>query len=157
MQTARLDMFRVQQGDIIHAVRAPVPLTTAALQHRLHSPSSRRTQRLRRRRTILGPRRQHRTGAEVRTALPLGDISPQLLELILEALAEDVDVVGRAVVDAPDEDGEQEGGAGPPVPEPERAGHHRAERVRVLHEHEGGLLERVREGEDQSPDPGFRV
>ncbi len=134
----------------------PLPTTTTT-QHRINNASSRRTQRLRRRGAILRPRRQQRTGAQVRAALPLGDVAAQLLELDLETLAEDVDVVGRAVVDAPHEDGEQEGGAGPPVPEPERAGHHRAERVRVLHEHEGGLLQGVGEREDQSADPGLGV
>ncbi|KFY16841.1 hypothetical protein V492_01054 [Pseudogymnoascus sp. VKM F-4246] len=94
---------------------------------------------------------------KIGAALPLLDLLAHFLKLVLEALPEDVDVVGGAVVDTPCEDGEEEDGAGPAVPEPDGAGQHGAERVGVLDEHEGGLLEAVGEGGHGPADPGFGV
>lgn len=89
--------------------------------------------------------------------MPFRDIFPELLEFILEPLAKDIDVVGRTIIDAPDEDTHEEGRGRPPVPEPDGTGDHGAEGVSVLDEHECWFLKGVREAEYEAADPGFGV
>ncbi|KAJ8104601.1 hypothetical protein OPT61_g10671 [Boeremia exigua] len=68
--------------------------------------------------------RRERSVAALRRGLPLCDISLEGVKLLLELVAEDVDVEGGAVVDAPDEDDGQEAAARPAVPEPDGRGQH---------------------------------
>jgi len=75
----------------------------------------------------------------------------------LKAVAEDINVVGSAVVNTPDEDNGKEQTTRPAVPEPNRAGQHGEDSIAVLDEHEGGLLKEVGKGEDDFTDPGFGV
>lgn len=89
--------------------------------------------------------------------MPLGHLGLHSLELLLEALAEDIDVVGRPVVDGPGEHAHEEGGRHPAVVEPERAGKHGQHRVRVLDQHEGGLLQGLGQVEDRLAEPILRV
>lgn len=99
----------------------------------------------------------HERAGHVRGVLPLLDLELHGLELLLEALAEDVDVVGGAVVDGPAEDDHQVGRRGIAVPEPDRAGQHGQHRVDVLDEHERGFLQVLRQREHELADPHLGV
>lgn len=89
--------------------------------------------------------------------LPLGNVSLQLLELLLETLSEHVDVECGSVVDTPDEHDGQEGTACPLVPKPERTGDNREDGVYILDHHEGRLLHGQREMKHELADPCFGI
>ncbi|KAL8952625.1 MAG: hypothetical protein Q9183_007378 [Haloplaca sp. 2 TL-2023] len=63
-----------------------------------------------------------------------------MLEFLLEAGAEDINVISGPIVHTPDEDSQQEASAEPSIPEPQGAWDHRGERVRVLDEHKSRFM-----------------
>lgn len=89
--------------------------------------------------------------------MPPRNILPQLLELLLETLAENIDVVGRAIVDAPDEEGSEKRATGPSRQEPDRARDHRRQRVQVLNDHKRWLLLWLGKAQHQFSDPSLGV
>ena len=100
---------------------------------------------------------RHERACHVRAVLPLLDLELQGLELVLEALAEDVDVEGGAVVHGPAENYHQVRGRGIVVPEPQRAGKHGENRVDILDKHESGFLQVVWQREHEPADPHLGV
>lgn len=73
-----------------------------------------------------------------------------MFELLLEAFAVHFNVVVGSIVCAPDEDDSQKSARGPSRPEPEGARNHGEDSIAVLDQHESGLLERLRQGEDEA-------
>lgn len=92
-----------------------------------------------------------------RRHLPLGHVSLQLLELLLEPLSKHVNVECGSVVDTPDEHDGQEGTACPLVPEPERTGDNREDGVYILDHHEGWFLQWQGEMKHEFADPRFSI
>lgn len=89
--------------------------------------------------------------------LPLDDICSHRLELLLEALAKDIDVKGGTIIDTPAKHNEKESGGSPSANEPERTGEDSEHSVKVLNHHKGGLLQRGRAGEDEFANPGLCI
>lgn len=94
---------------------------------------------------------------DLRAVLPLRDFFLHILKLLLEPVAEDVDIVSSAIIHTPHKNRHQEPGTRPSIPKPNRARQHRQHRISVLNQHECWFLERIWEPVDDFAEPGGGV